>query len=279
MKRAHLKSRRVRVVLPASRQSLPVNTKQFLIEAFALGTRQAIQFVGSREVRSELFEKELKELSTKIMWHQALHHLCSAFFFSGLHLEIEALSKQQSMVSSTTLRNMALTGSMLYRELALAQLCLSTKDNVALFHIRISGMVCEWWIRQCAGAITVARLAHFLLSEGFCVFLPTPAEDVYWKIDLIASKPGESISICFQVKSDQRVEWLDYQVLHSPPNGHASEATHRFFKGVSRFQAHTHGVYVPVELKFGSRQFDDGAVVAKGYFLDTLRQVTIDVSL
>ncbi len=273
MKRASLKSRRVRVVLPASRPHLPRANRQLLKDAFALGHTQAMRFIGSTDVRSDLFEKELEGLRARDTDHQGLRHLCSALFFSGLHVGIEDHSRKQPIVGQQALKNIFLSGAMTHKELTLAQLHLAQTDNAALFRLQIPGLLGEWWWRQCAGAIAVARLAHFLVGEGLLIYFPTPAEDAHWKIDLIAKTPHKSVSICFQVKSDQSVTRIFHRVHRVAPNGNDSDATHRFWQGVRRFQEHTHGIYVPVELTFSSWHFADGALTSNGYFLDALHEM------
>ncbi len=278
MKRARLESRRVRVVLSTPRQPLPTGIKSLLAEAAKLGKEQAKRFVGAAEVRHEKFEEEFTKLHAQDKNHLGLRHLCRALFFAGLHIEIERISRQQPIASQQTIQNIFVTGALTSRELATAQLHVTPTNNARLFFLSLPGIVDEWWTRQCAGSIAVARLIYFLIDEKWRVFFPTSTEDIHWKIDLIATIPGESSSICFQVKSNQHINWLLHRVHLRPPNGRDSEATHRFFEGVRRFQAHTHGFYVPVELSLGSRQYADGEVVTKGHLLDALRHMISEAS-
>lgn len=272
MKKHRLKSRRVRVVLPASRIDLPSGVTSPISEVIKLGRWEAENYMGSKVLRTETFDKHLGTFPE-------IPILARAFFFAGMYSELEQRLREKPIPGQIALENMFMAGAVISRELCLTQLHLTREANAALFLLpdRLSGIPKDWWNRMCAGALTLARLAHFLVEEGLRVYFPLPIEDIHWKIDLIASSPGgEAVSLCFQVKSNQEVVWLRYRVHRTGPNGRDSELTHRFWEGVRCFQKQHRGIFVPVELTFGSRQFMDGAVIPKGYIVDALRHMLAD---
>lgn len=278
MKRRELKTRRVCVVLPATRRAMPNGILPQLKEALRQGRGEAKKFVGGKSINDRTFTDILESFQELANGHEGLLHLMRALFFTGLHLKIRALLKKKAIPGQVALDNLFLSAASSNIEMCWAQLHLVEEEVERLFFLpdKIANLPPTWWSTHVAGSLAVSRLARFLISEGMEVFFPTPKEDIAWKIDLIARSKGDSCSMCFQVKSDSNLEWVKHRVLHTPPNGESSDATHRFFEGVRRFQERHHGIYMPIELSFGSRQFDLGSLTAKGHVIDALRHVIND---
>ena len=275
MKRLRLKSRRDRVVLPGSRHLLKKSWLPLLREILLRGKEEAKIYIRSQRLSEQQIQSSLLDLEEKTADFPGLRHLCRALFYAGIHLELHEALDAQELKEKMTQQNLVISGSLLHKELPLTQLHFSKKGNLSILNLpsQLTELPFRWWTQQYAGAITVARLAFFLVQEGMRVFFPLPAEDVAQKIDLLAQFPGESGTLCFQVKSKRNFEWAEYEIHHSTPNGHHSKATHHLWQGVEKFSDEHHGIYIPIELTFGSSSFADGEIESKGFFPETLREM------
>lgn len=279
MKKRRLKSGRQRVILPAMRSKLPPGHLDRLQEAIQLG-RGSVHYFSSRAIQQEQFKPQIEWMREKTEEIEGFLHLYRALFFCGLHLEIKRLIKEceqqnLNLVDITLQKNLYIAGAMIQRELPLAQIHLNEWENIALSQLpnTLVGLPKTWWMNQCAGALTVARLSFFLVLEGYHVYFPSPKEDVDWKIDLIAKIPGEYGTLCFQVKSNQSVQWPEYNIVREKPNGHDSMMTHRFWEGVKHFTVQHKGIYIPIEFILGPQSYEEGQLHTTGHLIDALRHM------
>lgn len=275
MKRLRLKSGRDRVVLPGSRHLLKKSWLPLLREIFLRGKEEAKIYIRSIRLSELQIQPSLVDLEEKTADLPGLRHLCRALFYAGIYLELQDALDAQELKEKMTQQNLVISGSLLHKELPLTQLHFTKKGNLSILNLpsQLPKLPFRWWTQQYAGAITVARLTYFLVQEGMRVYFPLPAEDVAQKIDLLAQFPGESGTLCFQIKSNRNCEWAQFEVHHSAPNGHHTKATHHLWQGVKKFGDEHRGIYIPIELTFGSSSFSSGDIEAKGFFPETLREM------
>lgn len=258
-KRTQLRSRRERIKIPPSPQPLPEDHIPLLQAAFDEGSRHARRFITAPRIDEEMFREEREAFRKQAAGNDGFFHLLCSLFFYGAYNSLQWIMKRERISDKSAWRNFFLCAVSANLEMSDAILRLPDSEIESLFQLSeyLSHVLKRWWRSHVAGSLAVSQLARFLVLEGRHVYLPFPNEDAYFGIDLIAKTPGDSVSACFQVKSDAGVARARYTIYRELPNGDSTEATHRFYTGVGKFQKRHLGIYIPVEV---TCSFKPGAV-------------------
>ncbi|MCX6714191.1 MAG: hypothetical protein NTX72_00035 [Candidatus Uhrbacteria bacterium] len=272
MSKRRLNGEHLRVSLPETLFSLPEDYTTTLRAASYAGSAHVPIILSKKVPISENeFAQEQKTYKQIAGENLAYFHLLMSCFLSRMVYEFETITFE----SRTALRNKYLVAAMSQKELTLACLFLRPRIVPTIpswdkhIHMGYNG----WWASHFYGAVTVARVARRLLQEGAEVRLPTAAEDIDDKIDLIASFKGRSEGLCMQIKSDDQIDWIRHRICGPADLETADESLKRFILGTREFQKNYHGIWIPLEITLGSRPFQDGTTIWRGAITDLFHHI------
>lgn len=272
MSKRRLNGEHIRVLLPTTLFSLPEGYTSLLRAASYAGSERLPSILDSKEAITEKeFASEHKIYKEIAGENLALFHLLLSCFLSRMVYEFETMTFE----SRASLRNKYLVAAMSQKELTLACLLLKPKiiPHIPSWDKHIHMGYNGWWASHFYGAVTVARVARRLLQEGAEVRLPTAAEDIDDKIDLIASFKGRSEGLCMQIKSDDQTDWIQHRVCGTIDLETADEHLKRFILGTREFQEKYRGIWIPLEITLGSKPFQDGTTVWRGAITDLFHHI------
>lgn len=258
MKRRSITSGRVVLILPKDRNPFPRQCTNMLRDAYKQGRIAANRIHGKETVSKAAFP-EMEALLTQTQGDMVKTMLVKTMFFTGLSMALRDLLEQMNVVTRAVKFNSDASGAYLQQMLTELLLHLDDVARLRLLHLfkKIHSLPEERWIITYMGALAVTRTAYALLCNGLKVYLPSPSEDVVWKIDLLARIPGESESYCFSIKSDRNVTTgAQVMFLDERRTANNTQRQQDFLQGVKRFTRYHQGCYVAVELFVSAREED-----------------------
>ncbi|OGL70202.1 hypothetical protein A3C09_02660 [Candidatus Uhrbacteria bacterium RIFCSPHIGHO2_02_FULL_47_44] len=272
MGKRRLNGEHIQVRLPETLFSLPEGYTDKLRAASYKGGERTASILEKKEAISEgefaLEQETYRQIAGENL---AFFHLLMSCYLSRMVYDFERIAFDHR----ASLRNKYLIAAMSQKELTIACLYLKPKiiPHIPSWDKHIHMGYNGWWASHFYGAVTVARVARRLLQEGAEVRLPTAAEDIDDKIDLIASFKGRSEGLCMQIKSDDQVEWIQHRVCSGLNPNREPESLRRFLLGTRKFQDQYRGIWIPIELTLGSKPFQDGTTVWRGPIVDIFHTI------
>ncbi len=198
------------------------------------------------QIRETEFDSEREIFRVASGPHDGLYHMLTSAFLYILFLELD----RHRHVGKSLRQNTYLIAAISQREMTLACNLLDQPSFE-----RISGwseglqISMEEWRSHLQGARNVTRLARCFIREGATIYLPTAAEDLFGKIDLIVTFKGRSEGLCIQVKSDHRPDYVGYSAYFTNPV--VKEEKRRLAIGTKHFQETYRGIWIPIYLCIG----------------------------
>ncbi len=205
------------------------------------------------------FQKQSQENET---WF----HLLMAIYFARVFELFPPYLSAGSEVSFTTRQrlmnqNRAWIGTLILHHLMLTMVRLSP-GYVHTLPSAIRGLETsrKHWSRCCVGALTTLRVASLLTHSGFHVFFPSPEEDLFDKIDLLAVAKKGHLSACVQVKTDPLAQQIQLLRLEDQDWPKFSDYQKKFFRGVDAYGGRE---WLAIECDISWEAFEKGSLVPK----------------
>ena len=248
MAKRNIKSTHIRIEVPETLSELNDEADHLLphISLMAQKRKHSIErFMW--QIRNSEFDYEREIFRVASGPHDALYHLLTSSFLFALFLQLGHHKKRGNRNLD---KNAFLIAAISQAEMTLACNLLDKPsfERIQQWNTGL-GIKRKDWSSHLQGAYSVTRLARGLISEGARVYLPTPKEDVFGKIDLIATFKGRSEGLCIQAKSDPRTDYIGYSTLEM------SDVVNAEYKqliiGTDKFQQIFRGIWIPVFLRIG----------------------------